>query len=40
MTPKQLDDLKSENVSLSVELIGIDSDARLKNAEIFVRVIA
>jgi hypothetical protein len=38
MTPKQLDDLKTENVSLSVEQVGIDSDARLKNAESFVRV--
>jgi hypothetical protein len=38
MTPSELRKLESENVSLSVELPGIDADARLKNAEVFVRV--
>jgi hypothetical protein len=38
MTPLELKKLESENVSLSVELPGIDSEARLKNAESFVRV--
>ena len=36
--PIDLERLEKENISLSVEQLGIDADARLKNCESFVKV--